>query len=224
MEYIEHLSRDKKLKNLIDQQGPHTLSRYENVCLRLCASIISQQLSTKVAAVIYGRFIGLFNGKDPSPAQILKTDSGKLRSVGLSASKVSYIQNVARFAIERGMQHDKLIRMAPEEVIAYLTEIKGVGRWTAEMLLMFTLGHEDVFAPDDLGIQTAMASIYRLDTADRKKFRGRMETISAKWQPYRTYACLHLWKWKDTRQPVKGTVSAVPSNGKKNLRVKTRVK
>ncbi len=93
--------------------------------------------------------------------------------------------------------------MNNEEVIEYLTRIKGVGRWTAEMLLMFTLGREDVFAVDDLGIQQAMIKVYNLNKADKKKLREDMLKISAKWSPYRTYACLHLWHHKDnTPDPV----------------------
>ncbi len=88
--------------------------------------------------------------------------------------------------------------MNNEEVIEYLTRIKGVGRWTAEMLLMFTLGREDVFAVDDLGIQQAMIKVYKLNKADKKKLREEMLQISARWSPYRTYACLHLWHHKDT--------------------------
>jgi DNA-3-methyladenine glycosylase II len=87
--------------------------------------------------------------------------------------------------------------MDNEEVIEYLTRIKGVGRWTAEMLLMFTLGREDVFAVDDLGIQQAMISIYKLDKSDKKKLREDMLRISAEWSPYRSFASLHLWRHKD---------------------------
>lgn len=89
--------------------------------------------------------------------------------------------------------------MNNEEVIELLTSIKGVGRWTVEMLLMFSLGREDVFAVDDLGIQQAMAKIYKLNTADKKAMRHKMLVLSEKWSPYRTYACLHLWRWKDDK-------------------------
>jgi len=96
------------------------------------------------------------------------------------------------------MHAGKLNKMNNEEVITYLTPIKGVGRWTVEMLLMFALGREDVFAADDLGIQNAMIGLYNLDRADKKKFRQQLLRISEKWSPYRTYACLHLWQSKDT--------------------------
>jgi len=110
---------------------------------------------------------------------------------------VSYVKNVAQFEIEQGLHAGKLKKMDDEEIIAYLTPIKGVGRWTAEMLLMFALGREDVFAVDDLGIQKAMIGLYKLDSADKKKFREQLLRISEKWRPYRTYACLHLWRSKD---------------------------
>jgi DNA-3-methyladenine glycosylase II len=109
------------------------------------------------------------------------------------------VLNVARFAEEEGLDHRKLGKMDNEAVIAYLTRIKGVGRWTAEMLLMFGLGREDVFAIDDWGIQNAMIAVYKLNRDDKKAFRENMLRISAKWSPYRTYACMYLWRYKDNR-------------------------
>jgi DNA-3-methyladenine glycosylase II len=87
--------------------------------------------------------------------------------------------------------------MSNEEIIEKLTQIKGVGRWTVEMLLMFSLGREDVFAVDDWGIQTTMIKLYNLDATDKKALKEKMLKLSEKWAPYRTYACLHLWGWKD---------------------------
>ena len=163
---------------------------------------MSQQLSTKVATVIYNRFLALYGGKEPTPQQILDTPSETLRGIGLSNAKVSYVKNVAQFEIDFGMDHKKLAKMDNEEVIAYLTPIKGVGRWTVEMLLMFALGREDVFAVDDLGIQNAMIKLYKLDNSDKKKLKETLLKVSSKWAPYRTYACLHLWRWKDN-EPLK---------------------
>lgn len=200
--YITHLSKDKKLNKLIEKVPPHKLVKRKNICIYLCASIMSQQLSVKVADVIYQRFLGLFDGKEPSPQQILDISYETLRGIGLSNAKTGYVKNVAEFAIAYGMDIKKLNGMDNEEVISYLTAIKGVGRWTVEMLLMFALGREDVFAIDDLGIQNAMTHIYKLDKTDKKKLRGDMQRISQKWSPYRTYACLHLWQWKDN-MPVK---------------------
>ncbi len=202
MSYSEHFAKDKRLKKLIDEQGHHSIKKRKNIYIYLCASIMSQQLSTKVADVIYKRFLNLYGGKEPSPQEIVDTAHETLRSIGLSNAKSRYIQNVARFEIEFGMDSVKLGKMTNEEVIEYLIPIKGVGRWTVEMLLMFALGREDVFAVDDLGIQNAMIALYRLKREDKKKFKEDMLRISKKWSPYRTYACLHLWRWKDN-SPIK---------------------
>ena len=203
MEYIIHLSKDKKFKKLIESGGPHQLKKRKNLCIYLCASIMGQQLSTKVADVIYKRFINLYGGKEPAPQQILETPSETLRGIGLSNAKVSYVKNVAQFERDFGMDAKKLSKMSNEEVIEYLIVIKGVGRWTVEMLLMFALGREDVFAVDDLGIQNAMIKLYKLDNTDKKKIKEDMLRLSKKWSPYRTYACVHLWRWKDNTPIVK---------------------
>ena len=203
MEYITHLGKDRKFKKLVESEEPHQLKKRKNICTYLCASIMSQQLSTKVADVIYKRFIALYGGKEPTPQQILDSPFEALRGIGLSNAKVGYVKNVARFEIEFGMDAKKLGKMTNEEVIEYLVVIKGVGRWTVEMLLMFALGREDVFAVDDLGIQNAMIKLYKLDNTDKKKVKEDMLRLSQKWSPYRTYACVHLWRWKDNAPIVK---------------------
>jgi DNA-3-methyladenine glycosylase II len=198
MEYLTHLAKDRRLKKLIDRHTkPLTIKKQKDMVFYLTASIMSQQLSTKVALTIRQRYLDLFDGRSPTPEQMLNTPSATLRAIGLSNSKVSYILNVARFAVEEGLDHRKLDKMDNEAVIAYLTRIKGVGRWTAEMLLMFGLGREDIFAIDDWGIQNAMIAVYKLDREDKKVFREKMLHISAKWSPYRTYACMYLWRYKD---------------------------
>ncbi len=203
MEYVRHLSKDKKFKTLLQGGATHKLVKRKNICTYLCASIMSQQLSVKVADVIYKRFIALYESQEPTPQQILATPHETLRGIGLSNNKVSYVKNVAQFDIDFGMEARKLAKMTNEEVIAYLIVIKGVGRWTIEMLLMFALGREDVFAVDDLGIQNAMIKLYGLDSSDKKKLREDMLRLSKKWSPYRTYACVHLWRWKDNAPIVK---------------------
>lgn len=197
--HVEHLSKDKKLLPVLLSVEPYKLKKRKNICLRLCASIMSQQLSTKVAEVIFKRFLELYGGKEPTPQQIADTSFEKLRAIGLSNAKVNYVQNVARYVIEHNADDKKLYKMTNEDVIAFLTPIKGVGKWTVEMLLMFTLGREDVFAVDDLGIQQAMTKIYKLDATDKKGMKEKMLKISAKWSPYRTYACFYLWRYKDTK-------------------------
>ncbi len=196
-DYFEHLSRDKKLKPIIESQGPFKLRKRKNPALHLCASIMSQQLSTRVADVIYGRFIDLFDDTNPGPEQILRIPAPTLRSIGLSNAKVSYVHNVARFSLEHGLETKQLKKMDNEEAITYLTQIKGVGRWTAEMLLMFTMGREDLFAADDLGIQLAMKKLYSIRTDDKKILRAKIVRKAESWRPYRTYACMHLWRYKD---------------------------
>lgn len=197
MHYRAHLSKDKKLGKLLASSEGFTLKRRVNIPLYLCASIMSQQLSTKVADVIYNRFFSLYGGKKPSVQQILDTDPAQLRGIGISAAKTSYILNVCRFAEENHLSWRQLNKMDKEAAISYLSQIKGVGRWTAEMLLMFALQREDVFSVDDLGIQTAMKRLYKIEASDNKTLKSEMIRIAAKWSPYRTYACLHLWSWKD---------------------------
>lgn len=196
MHYVAELSKDKKLKKLIEEHGVFKLKKKKNLCLYLCYSIVSQQLSIKVATVISKRFTDLYGG-EPTPQQIIDTPFEKLRAVGMSNAKANYVQNVARFEMEQGMDHKKLNKMSNEEVIEYLTQIKGVGRWTTEMLLMFALCREDIFAIDDLGIQNAMIGLYKLDNTDKKKLKEELLRISEKWSPYRTYACMYMWQWKD---------------------------
>jgi DNA-3-methyladenine glycosylase II len=204
MDYISHLSKDKKLREVLAEQDPLELKTRKNIPLRLCASIMSQQLNTKVAAVIFKRFLELYNGKEPTPQQIVDTPFEKLRGIGLSNAKALYVLNVGHFCMEHNINDKKLKKMSNEEIIELLTQIKGVGKWTVEMLLMFTLGREDVFAIDDYGIQSAIKKLYKFDDSNKKEFREKMLKLSAKWSPYRTYACMHLWQWKDNKpEPAK---------------------
>ena len=199
MEYLAHLSKDKKLAKLLTDHEPFSLKFHKNICLRLCASIMGQQLSTKVAKVIFNRFLELYGGEEPNPEQVVATPFDKLRAIGLSNAKTQYVLNVAQFAIDHKLDDKKLKKMSDEEIIELLTQIKGVGKWTVEMLLMFTLGREDIFAVDDYGIQVGMKKLYKLDDSNKKAFKEKMLKISKKWSPYRTYACMHLWSWKDNK-------------------------
>ena len=200
MEHLIHLTRDKKLKKIIELQAPYVLEKRKDVYLHLCASIMSQQLSTKVAAVIYNRFLLLYNSQKPAPKQIIETPIETLRGIGLSYAKANYVQNVCRFFIEEKITDAKLDKLSNEELIKYLSKIKGVGQWTVEMILMFTLGREDVFALDDLGIQQSIQKLYQLEELDKKALKEKMLLISQKWKPYRTYACRYLWGWKDDKK------------------------
>lgn len=198
MNYKQHLQKDKKLSQCLGNEIVE-LQLQKNIPIRLMASIMSQQLSTKVAAIIFNRFLALYNGKEPKPQQVLDTPFEQLRGIGLSNAKVQYVQNVASFCIEHKITDKQLQKLSNEEIIDLLTQIKGVGKWTVEMLLMFSLARTDVFAVDDLGIQQAMIKLYNLDNNNKKLLKEKMIAISTKWQPYRTYACLHLWKYKDDK-------------------------
>jgi len=197
LKHISHLSKDKKLKKVIDSQPSFLLEKRNKVYLRLCSSILSQQLSTTVAKVLFKRFLELYNGKEPTPKQILSTSPETFRGIGFSNAKASYVHNVCRFFIENKITDTQLHKMNNDEVIALLTQIKGVGKWTVEMILMFTLGREDVFAIDDLGLKQSVIKLYNLKETDKKALQQKIENISLKWSPYRTYACRYLWNWKD---------------------------
>lgn len=198
-DYSWYLVKDAKLRKLLTMYPNLQLKKRKNICLYLCASIMSQQLSTKVADIIYKRFLGLYGDKEPTSQQIADTPFEKLRGIGLSNAKVSYVQNVARYALEHNMEDKKLYKMSNEEVMHFLLPIKGVGKWTVEMLLMFALAREDVFAVDDLGIQQGMCKLYKIDPTDKKAMKEKMLKIADKWSPYRTYACMLIWRYKDDK-------------------------
>jgi DNA-3-methyladenine glycosylase II len=197
MQHLVHLAKDKKLRKIILQQKPFLLTKRNKVHLYLCYSIMSQQLSIKVADVFQQRFLALYNGKIPTPLQVTTTAFETLRSIGLSNAKAKYLQNVCQFFIDEKLTDTRLHKMSNDELVRYLTQIKGVGKWTVEMLLMFTFGREDVFAIDDLGIQQAMCILYKIDATNKKAMQEKMLSLSKKWSPYRTYACRYLWSWKD---------------------------
>ena|ERR1044072_6837173 len=197
MEYITHLQKDKKLATIIHEPLHERIQPNKNIMLQLIGSIMSQQLNTKVADIIYNRFLALYKNKLPKAKQIAETSIETLRGIGLSNAKANYVKNVAAFVEANKITDAKLHAMSNEEIIELLTQIKGVGKWTVEMLLMFALGREDVFSIDDYGVQKAIIKLYKLEKLDKKKQREKILKLSQKWSPYRTYACLYCWHWKD---------------------------
>lgn len=197
MEYIAHLKKDPLLRPLIKTHGVFELKPQKNLAIYLCYSIISQQLSTKVASVFKQRFNNLFEDGKPTSALIINIPFETLRSIGLSNAKAQYILNVAAFDLSNGIQYGKLNKMTNEAVIAYLTQIKGVGKWTVEMMLMFALCREDVFPIDDLGIRNAIIKLYNIRHRDKKLITKKIITISKQWTPFSTYACMYLWRSLD---------------------------
>ncbi len=194
--YRKHFAKDLKGKALLVSEI-ELPTRKKNVMMSLVSSIMAQQLSTTVARVIKGRFLELYLGKDPTSDQILETPIEDLRKIGLSLNKANYIKNVAQFFKDNRVTVAKLNKMSDDEIIEFLVQIKGVGRWTVEMILIFSLGREDVFALDDLGIQKGMIKLHRWKEMDKKKLREKMMKASEGWAPYRSYACLHLWRLLD---------------------------
>lgn len=201
MNHRAHLQKDKKLKRVLDLQPPILLEKKRQVWLHLCASIMSQQLSTKVAAIIYERFLHLFPKRKPTLQLVADLPFETLRGIGLSNAKTNYVKNVCAFFIQEKITDAKLYKMDDESLIQYLTQIKGVGQWTVEMILMFTLGREDILALDDLGIQQSMIKLYNIEAANKKELKEKMLLHSKNWRPYRTYACRYLWGWKDSVKP-----------------------
>ncbi len=170
----------------------------KDLYLALLRAIVGQQLSVKAADTIWQRFLALFRTKYPHPKLLLKTGIEKLRSAGLSYQKAGYLRNIAEFSLLHSFDYEYLEQFDDEALISYLVQIKGVGRWTAEMVLMFHLGRTDIFPKDDLGIQMGMRQFYKLRELDKKKFLARIEKIASAWRPYRTLACMYIWKARDT--------------------------
>lgn len=195
--YFPVLMKDPVLARAVNGREPVSVRRKNNVPLRLMNSIMGQQLSTKVAATLFQRFLALFPNGEPGPAEVVALPLETLRSIGLSNNKANYILNVARFCMENGLEDAVFETMTNEAIVELLTRIKGVGKWTVEMLLIFSLGREDVFSVDDLGIRTAMEKLYGLSGLPPKTAKAEMQRIAAQWSPFRSYACLHLWAWKD---------------------------
>lgn len=195
---ILHLKQHEQFRALVDTITVPDFTPSRKVYFDLLDSIVSQQLSTKVATTIFNRFRALFPDNYPHPEMLAAIETERLRSVGLSNQKASYLQNVAAFSLQYDLENHDWDAMSDEEIIVFLTQIKGVGKWTAQMILMFTIGRPDVFPVDDLGIQQAMARLFGLDEKD-KKIKHKMIELSEPWQPYRTVACRYLWRWKDSR-------------------------
>ncbi|MBK9337369.1 MAG: DNA-3-methyladenine glycosylase 2 family protein [Lewinellaceae bacterium] len=196
---ILHLSKDDCLARLIQCTSVQSLLPSGKVYFELLESIVSQQLSVRAAATIFSRFCALFPDNYPAPEVLVAVKQEQLRAAGLSNQKANYLKNVAAFALENNLDKIPWQNYSDIEIINLLTQIKGVGRWTTEMILIFTLGRPDVFPIDDLGIQQGMIKLYGLpDTG--KALRLRMQELSEPWQPYRSTASRYLWRWKDQIQ------------------------
>ncbi len=191
-----HLKKDPRLAILLSRHSPSPLNVSTHLFHDLLESIIGQQLSVKAASTIIKRFVSLFpDPKNIRPEDILAKNADILRSVGLSRQKISHLQSLSEFILSEKLILESLKDMSDEIVIEELTRVKGIGRWTAEMILIFSLGREDVFSMGDLGLRTAVSKIYGVDREDKIK----IENISKVWSPYRSLASLYLWQSLDNK-------------------------
>lgn len=187
---VERLRADPHLGPVVEAHGPVTVHPAEDPFARFVVAIVNQQLSTQSAAAIRER---LFDRFEVTPETMLTADESALREVGLSSQKVRYVRNVAE-AYESGkVDPARYASFTDEEVVDDLTDIVGVGDWTAHIFLMFVLGREDVFPVGDLGIRKAMAALFELDESDR----AAMVETAERWAPHRTYASRYLWRSVD---------------------------
>jgi DNA-3-methyladenine glycosylase II len=188
----DHLeSCDSLFIPLVEKYSDITLIASQNHFSDLVSAIVCQQLSDKAGAAIWKRFEMLFDGKKITPQTISKKSAEELCQSGVSHSKAQYIKNVADAFMDHSVTPEKFNEMSDEQIITELIQIKGVGRWTAEMFCIFSLGREDIFSTGDLGLSNAFNRLYK-----RKKpfTKQQMERISKRWSPYRSYASLLLWK------------------------------
>lgn len=186
---ISFLRDDPDIGHLVADHGDVTLESGEDFFERLVVSILRQQVSMASASATRER---LEDAVELTPAALLRTDRSTLRDLGLSRQKASYVHNVAEAFVEHDYSREYFAEMSDDAVIAELTDINGVGTWTAKMQLMFSFGRPDVFPVEDLGIRKGMHTLYGDDLE-----RSRMEEIAERWRPYRSYASLYLWRVVD---------------------------
>lgn len=196
-EILKYLEKDEILSKAIIQLETTIEPELElDIYFSLLGSIVSQQLSTKVVKIIWRRFTDLFVDGYPGAEYLLSTEHDILRSIGLSNNKVNYVKNVAEFSLENDMSFEYLENKDNEEIIEYLTQIKGVGKWTVQMILMFPMDRPNVFPVDDLGIQNGMKKLYKIDL-EKKALKDKLNEIANNWHPYKTLASKYIWKIVD---------------------------
>ena len=191
---VRHLKRaDPVMARVIDTVGRCEYAPYHDRPHfdALISSIIYQQISGKAADTILRRVQALYDDSFPTPHQLLETADARLRSAGLSRQKIGYLRDLAGKAATGAVPFESLHALEDEIVIDSLVSIRGVGRWTAQMFLMFRLGRLDVLADGDLGVQNAIRRAYRLR---KRPTPERVRKIGAPWAPYRTIACWYLWR------------------------------
>lgn len=194
---LPHLKSEPKIASVIAQTELQPIPyRDPGVYANLVRAIVFQQLSGKAASTIYARFLNLFQDRFPHPDLVLGMEIEDLRSVGLSRQKANYIQNVARHFFERKIEPGRWEHLSDEDIIKELTEIKGVGEWTVQMLLMFTLERPDVLPLKDLAVRNRAIELFELEADTKREMDRKIIAATEPWRPYRTLACRYLWSWK----------------------------
>jgi len=194
---LDLLNKDEKLSVLINKFGRPDFDQKPDYFHSLVHSIVFQQLSGKAANIIYERFINLISKTATlSPKEVLKLDKDEMRKTGLSFQKINYLRNLADFFEKNSFKKKDVERMTDKEISIALTQIKGVGQWTVDMFLMFTLKRADILPYTDLGIQKGFKKIFSMNDLPSK---NEMETLSKIWKPYRTLACWYLWRTADEK-------------------------
>ena len=187
---IAFLRQDPALAGVIDMVGEFKLKKRNHHFAVLVESIISQQLATSAADAIFKRFKGLYP-KFPTASEVLATRKSKLRTVGLSGMKIEYLKNLAKHVEEGKLNMRAISRMSDEDVIDHLTQVRGIGRWTAEMFLIFSLGRQDVFPVGDFGLRKGVQVLFSLPEIPKPQ---EVEKLGQDWKPYRTIATWYIWK------------------------------
>jgi DNA-3-methyladenine glycosylase II len=187
---IGFLKQDPNLVKIINRIGDYQIKKRNNHFAVLVESIISQQLAGAAAEAIFARFKKLYP-KFPTAGHILNTKDAKLRSVGLSGMKVEYLKDLAQKIEDKKLKMRSLSKMSDDKIIEHLTQVKGIGRWTAEMFLIFSLGRLDVLPTGDLGLRKGVQMAFSLSELPKPK---EVEKIGIRWKPYRSVATWYLWK------------------------------
>ena len=196
-EILLHFDKnDAVMAQLIRKSGPIKLKRNRNYFIVLCNAIIGQQISVAAADAITIRFNKLFNGHSPTPQGVIKLPDIDLRKAGLSKQKVAYLKDLSFHFYEKILRPHRLHHMGNDEVICQLTKVHGIGRWTAEMFLIFSLNRPDVLPVGDLGLQLALKKLYRMRQLPTVK---RMRTIGRKWNPLETVGTWYAWQAQDEK-------------------------
>lgn len=196
---VRFLRRDPRIGAFVKRHGPiaHRREHAMDAFQSLAESIIYQQLSGKAADTILRRFVALFPGKRfPTPHDVLHMQVEKMRNAGISAQKAAYLRDLALRCTDGTIDPKQFAKMSDAEIIAHVSAVKGIGLWTAQMFLMFTLGRPDVLPTGDLGIQKAFKKVFKLRTMPSP---AHMERLAACWAGHRTVACFYLWRMLDSK-------------------------